>query len=158
VISDDEIYNSQQLGINTGGNQKLERRKLNKSFDSSSLYSSQNDISNAEAKIEMQSEITDMEAGGTKHKQPESQGEPEKRKKQRRKRSKDPNTSNESHNSKSSGEISFVLARKNNNQLYGSSSIFGDFEQSSSDPSPAPAGGFGLFSLGLVMIMCCVSS
>jgi len=103
-----------------------------------------------------------MEAGGTKHKQLESQREPEKRKRKQRKgsksKSKDPNTSNESHNSKSSGEISFVLARKNNNQLYGSSSIFGDFEQSSCDPSPAPAGGFGLFSLGLVMIMCCVSS
>ena len=56
---------------------------------------------------ELVSEITDMEAGGAAK---QNSGEKEMKKKSRRKKSRDPNTSQDS---KSSGEISFVLARKN---------------------------------------------
>ena len=103
VISDDEIYNSQQsLGIKAD--------KLNKS-DSSSIYSSNNEVSKAdkaEDKMhELVSEITDMEAGGASKKKT---NEMDIKKKGKRKRSRDPNSSLDS---KSSGEISFVLARKN---------------------------------------------
>lgn len=82
--------------------------KANKSFDSSSIYSSNNEISNGEEKMhELVSEITDMEAGGNTKKNQEPK---EMRKRTKRKKSRDPNTSMDS---KSSGEISFVLARKN---------------------------------------------
>lgn len=97
-----------------------------------------------------------MEAGGSPQKK---QVEDESKKKSRRKKMKKRNSSSDSHRSKSSGEISFVLARKSQNYVYGSASIFGDGEEAEAHPnSGQQSGGFGMFSLGLMMVMCCVSS
>lgn len=115
-------------------------KKLYKSYDSS--YANSN-ATNAEGALhDLKSEITDMEAGGAKDNT---------RKRRKKSKSRDNNTSIDSHRSKSSGDINFVLERKNQNTSFGSGSIFGE-------PQDCNENRFGMFGLGLMMIVCCVSS